>query len=130
MASRRGDDNPDAGSCSIHSSSMEKESTQQIRVISDCSVFENGEESKFNDTFDAVKCFGVLDSVPEGFEIVLDIFRRSALLPGGALDEAVSNVFKAVNLSSSSSVLFTRYDFGMSLYLKYYVKKLLTPYSP
>jgi len=40
--------------------------------------------------------------------IGIEIFQRSTLLSDGLIDEEVANVFKAVNFSSSSSVLFTR----------------------
>jgi hypothetical protein len=55
-------------------------------------------------------CLQSLEFSSEKNTIGIEIFQRSALLSGSMLDEAVANVFKAVNLSSSSSVLFTRYS--------------------
>jgi hypothetical protein len=52
--------------------------------------------------------FRSLDFQLEKMRIGIANFQRSALLSGSMLDEAVANVFKAVHLSSSSSVLFTR----------------------
>ena len=56
-------------------------------------------------------CFRSLEFPSEKTRIGIEIFQRSALLSGSLLDEAVANVFKAVHLSSSSSVLFTRYSY-------------------
>ena len=42
-------------------------------------------------------------------EVELKVFLRSALHPGGSLNKMTSNIYKAVNLSSNSAVLFTRY---------------------
>jgi hypothetical protein len=55
-------------------------------------------------------CFRSLEFPSDKIRVGIEIFQRSALLSGSMLDEAVANVFKAVNLSSSSSVLFTRYS--------------------
>ena len=83
---------------------------RQNEINGDSGRFDNQDMCAVDGVHDGVNHVAVLDSLPQGSEISLDIFRRSTLLPGGALDEAVCNVFKAVNLSSSSSVLFTRYN--------------------
>jgi len=83
--------------CQADGASLEKD----LVADSSANVVEPGSEG--NDS----RCFQSLEFPSEKIRIGVKIFQRSALLSGSMLDEAVANVFNAVNHSSSSSVLFT-----------------------